>query len=386
MARKRKPLRLFSTIFIIRIGAKFTIVNARKFIAKIAILLDTVFHKEKTWCILWSKPEKLCFITHLSRDIPYILPKGGTALHISFESDKYNIAHNITQIRSGSCLIHSHTTYEILYMLEGDAVFSIGGTEYMLEPHTLLLIPPNVFHGIHVLTDKPYDRYTVHFDPSILSHEHRALLLSKLPAKSDSSCCMRGMKDSGILEMLRQFDDLSLSTETLHKPLIPIFLQALIARILLKLPAKTNYTVSSANPLKNSLLDYINDHFTEPLTLDTLSARFFVSKSQLNQTFRRMTGTTVIDYIIRKRIAYAQQLLLNGVSAQQAGSAAGFGDYTTFYRAYKKHFGCSPNQDKRDVSHHGEVLDTPAEQAFLADGFMMTLAEKVSLSKEPEKK
>ena len=187
MARKRKPSRLFSTIFIIRIGAKFTIVNARKFIAKIAILLDTVFHKEKTWCILWSKPEKLCFITHLSRDIPYILPKGGTALHISFESDKYNIAHNITQIRSGSCLIHSHTTYEILYMIEGDAVFSIGGTEYMLEPHTLLLIPPNVFHGIHVLTDKPYDRYTVHFDPSILSHEHRALLLSKLPAKSDSS-------------------------------------------------------------------------------------------------------------------------------------------------------------------------------------------------------
>ena len=197
---------------------------------------------------------------------------------------------------------------------------------------------------------------------------------------------MSGMKDSGILEMLRQFDDLSLSTETLHKPLIPIFLQALIARILLKLPAKTNYTVNSANPLKNSLLDYINDHFTEPLTLDTLSARFFVSKSQLNQTFRRMTGTTVIDYIIRKRIAYAQQLLLNGVSAQQAGSAAGFGDYTTFYRAYKKHFGCSPNQDKRDVSHHGEVLDTPAEQAFLADGFTMTLAEKVSLSKEPEKK
>lgn len=76
-------------------------------------------------------------------------------MHISFESELYNIAHNITQIRSGSCLIHSHTTYEILYMLEGDTVFSIGGTEYMLEPHTMLLIPPNVFHGIHVLTCSP---------------------------------------------------------------------------------------------------------------------------------------------------------------------------------------------------------------------------------------
>ena len=300
-------------------------------------------------------------------------------MHISFESDKYNIAHNITQICSGSCLIHAHTTYEILYFLEGDAIFSIGGTDYRLEPHTLLMIPPNVFHGIHVLTDKPYDRYTVHFDPGFLSPEHRALLLSKLPAKSDSSCCMHGMKDSGILEMLRQFDDLSQSAESLHKPLIPIFLHALIARILLILPARdadSPHADGSANALKNNLLDYINDHFTEAITLDTLSARFFVSKSQLNQVFRKMTGTTVIDYIIRKRIAYAQQLLLNGVSAQQAGIAAGFGDYTSFYRAYKKHFGCSPNQDKRDVSHHGEITETPAERAFLADGFTITLAEK----------
>lgn len=297
-------------------------------------------------------------------------------MHISFESELCNIAHNITQIRSGSCLIHSHTTYEILYMLEGDTVFFIGGTEYVLEPHTMLLIPPNVFHGIHVLTCKPYDRYTVHFDPSILSHEHRALLLSKLPDKTDSSCCLRAMGESGILEMLRQFDDLAVSPESLHKPLSPIFLQALIARILIKLPVKRENAPSSSQSLKNDLLDYINEHFTEPITLDTLSARFFVSKSQLKQTFRKMTGTTVIDYIIRKRIAYAQRLLLNGISAQQAGASAGFGDYTSFYRACKKHFGCSPNQDKREATHHGQVIESAAEQAFLAESFAITLEER----------
>ncbi|MBQ8655299.1 MAG: helix-turn-helix transcriptional regulator [Clostridia bacterium] len=299
-------------------------------------------------------------------------------MHISFESELYNIAHNITQIRTGSCLIHSHTTYEILYMLEGDTVFSIGGTEYELQPHTMLLIPPNSFHGIHVLTEKPYDRYTVHFDPGILSHENRALLLNKLPAKTDSSCCLRAMGESGILEMLRQFDDLAVSPETLHKPLIPIFLQALIARILIKLPVRNEENAHTPQSLKNDVLDYVNEHFTEPVTLDTLSARFFVSKSQLNQTFRRMTGTTVIDYIIRKRVSYAQQLLLNGASAQQAGSAAGFGDYTSFYRAYKKHFGCSPNKNKHENTHHGQVSEDLADKAFLADGFAITMEEKRS--------
>lgn len=301
-------------------------------------------------------------------------------MHIGFESEFYNIAHNITQIPSGSCLIHSHNKYEILYMVEGDAIFSIGGTEFKMYPHTLLFIPPNVFHGIHVLTDAPYDRYTVHFDPAILSHEHRALLLSKLPAKVDSNCCVYNMGDSGILEMLRQFDDLDGGPETLHKPLVPVFLHALIARILIKLPsieAENSIASRGANSsLKNALIDYLDDHFTEQITLDTLSSRFFVSKSQLNQTFRQATGTTIIDYIIRKRIAYAQQLLLNGVSAMQAGTAAGFGDYTSFYRAYKKHFGVSPNHDKREVTHHGQVIENPENVSYLVEGFDSTLKEK----------
>ena len=298
-------------------------------------------------------------------------------MHIGFESEMYNIAHNITQLASGDCLIHSHTKYEILYMIEGEATFSIGGTEYEMKPHTLLFIPPNVFHGIHVLTDARYDRYTVHFDPAYLSHEHRALLLSRLPDKSGSSCCLYNMGDSGVLDMLRQFDDLDNSPPALHKPLIPIFLHALIARILIKMPhtkEENGERNQSQAPLKSALLDYIDDHFTEPITLDMLSSRFYVSKSQLNQTFRQMTGTTIIDYIIRKRIAYAQQLLLNGVSALQASTTAGFGDYTSFYRAYKKHFGCAPNHDKREVTHNGRLK--PDTDTYLSEGFSETLDEK----------
>ena len=308
-------------------------------------------------------------------------------MHIGFESEMYNIAHNITQFASGSCLIHSHTKYEILYMIEGEATFSIGGTDFAMTPHTLLFIPPNVFHGIHVLTDATYDRYTVHFDPTFLSHEHRALLLSKLPDKSGSSCCLHNMGDSGILEMLRQFDDLDTSPAVLHKPLIPIFLHALIARILIKMPGieeSAGDVKMTQSSFKSKLLDYIDDHFTEPITLDALAARFYVSKSQLNQTFRQMTGTTIIDYIIRKRISYAQQLLLNGISAQQACTTAGFGDYTSFYRAYKKHFGCAPNHDKREVTHNGQVpLDT---SACLSEGFSKTLAEKNTKDQSGSKK
>lgn len=285
----------------------------------------------------------------------------------------YNICHNITDIPSSNYLIHSHVPYEILYVLTGDVIVSIGGTEFAVEPHTMLLIPSSVFHGIHVLTDRTYDRYAVHFDSNILPQEHRALLMSKLPTKVDSTCCQRNMGNSGIHEMLRHFDELKESPEALHKPLVPIYLLALIAQILMKLPEPDKENKHPSKSRKNELIDYVNIHFTEPLTLEMLSTQFFISKSQLNYIFRTITGTTVIDYIIHKRVSYAQQLLLNGISAQRAGAAAGFGDYTSFYRAYKKCFGCSPNSDRREVSHYGQVGEPTSTKAYLEGEFSVTL-------------
>ena len=60
----------------------------------------------------------------------------------------------------------------------------------------------------------------------------------------------------------------------------------------------------------------------------------------------------------------------------QAGVTAGFGDYTSFYRAYKKHFGVSPNHDKREVTHKGRIPEESARANYLAEGFDNTLEEK----------
>lgn len=99
------------------------------------------------------------------------------------------------------------------------------------------------------------------------------------------------------------------------------------------------------NPELDSILQFINQNLTKKLTLDILSEQLFVSKSKLNQMFRKCMNCTVMDYITCRRVNYAQRLLLNGCSASQASSAAGFGDYTSFYRAYSKHMGHTPVKD-----------------------------------------
>ena len=48
-------------------------------------------------------------------------------------------------------------------------------------------------------------------------------------------------------------------------------------------------------------------------------------------------------YILYKRMAVVRKELAMGAPAAEAASRAGFGDYSSFFRAYKKMFGCAPS-------------------------------------------
>ena len=70
----------------------------------------------------------------------------------------------------------------------------------------------------------------------------------------------------------------------------------------------------------------------------------FISKAQLWRSFKETTGYSPWNYITLKRLIKAKQLIESGEAPTKIFSECGFSDYTTFYRAYKKHFGHSPNQ------------------------------------------
>ena len=96
-------------------------------------------------------------------------------MHIGIETGGMSYAHNISHRSTESFMIHNHPTYELYFYLSGNATFLINGVECALEPHTLLIFPPNSFHGIRVSDDQPYDRYTLHFTTDCLPLERNCL-------------------------------------------------------------------------------------------------------------------------------------------------------------------------------------------------------------------
>lgn len=269
----------------------------------------------------------------------------------------YHMAHNISHMRSENYLIHSHPFYEFYYFLSGDVYVLYDGTEYVMQPHTFIIFVPNVFHGIHVRSEAPYERHTAHFTEDMIAPDRRDVLMGCLPTEeklrggAPVPYIIRDAEKLGILPLMQQYQRLAALPEAARTAVVGTITESMLARYLMftleHRPAQSVQPHHGGDRELTPILSYIHRNLTEKLTLEELSERFMISKSKLNNLFHRQMGVTTIEYVNRRRVNYARQLLINGVPAAQAGAAAGFGDYTSFYRAYKKQTGHAPSDDRR---------------------------------------
>ncbi len=100
----------------------------------------------------------------------------------------------------------------------------------------------------------------------------------------------------------------------------------------------------ASDQVVDAVLNYINEHYSEALTLDALAEHFFISKYHLLRKFEAQVGTTVHRYILQKRLLNAKQLLAGGLAPSEVCTYCGFGDYANFYRAFRAEYGTTPRQ------------------------------------------
>lgn len=93
------------------------------------------------------------------------------------------------------------------------------------------------------------------------------------------------------------------------------------------------------------ICDYINSHCTENLPLDQISEQAGFSKYYFSRLFREATGTTCHNYVTRRRILYAQNLLADSsVAVTEVALRSGFNSLATFNRIFKRQLGCTPSE------------------------------------------
>ncbi len=93
----------------------------------------------------------------------------------------------------------------------------------------------------------------------------------------------------------------------------------------------------------NQVLRYINDNLSDALTLDSLAKRFYISKFYLSRKFKQFTDLSIYQYIMKKRLIVARNMLRTGNSVTTSYLQCGFNDYSNFLKAFKREFGRNPS-------------------------------------------
>ncbi len=254
---------------------------------------------------------------------------------ISADNGEYSFSHSCTPPQADGVHRHMHNGYEILYFLGNEAEYIIEGSVYRLLPRTLLLIRPRTFHYLKPLSDAAYERCVIHFPAERIP---LALLCFADSAKEIYRIPKGSMVDAYFKNWIQVEEHFS--TEDLEALLLPSLSQVLL--YLKYLPAEDAVTPTRENRTLEQILRYIDEHPGERITAATLSAMFYVSTSWIVHSFRRHLGISLMQYVNKKRILYAESRIHAGVAPTEVAKECHYESYVTFYRQYKKYLGRSP--------------------------------------------
>ncbi len=93
---------------------------------------------------------------------------------------------------------------------------------------------------------------------------------------------------------------------------------------------------------------YMNRHYKDSISLESIADYFHISKEHLSRAFKAHFGETIMDYIVRKRMEKAMQLLVeHKLPIKHVAELTGYMDIAYFYRVFKRYYGIAPGEARK---------------------------------------
>ena len=106
--------------------------------------------------------------------------------------------------------------------------------------------------------------------------------------------------------------------------------------------------------LVGSILHYVEQNLSEKLFLQDIAEKYNYSVTYISKLFKNVTGSSLVSYIIEKRIARARQLMYEDLEITEIAERVGYHNYSNFYKAFKKAVGISPEEYRRQLNTFGK--------------------------------
>jgi len=249
---------------------------------------------------------------------------------------------------------HFHDGYEIgLVLTNADVIFYVEDKSYSVTNGTLFILNENEMHRFDIPHGTLGERYNIHFPPHfihsmIADYPEFTEFFTDRPEGFEHCVLLDDFQKQGMIQL---FDKMLHCQKDMDSPNYQLRIKVILLEILLAVNDiyyKNNKTlVISNNKYKTHLyniMDFIKNHLSDDIRLDTLANNFFMSKSYINKIFNQTLKMTPHQYIIHCRILKSREYLKQGMTVNQVCEHIGYDDISNFIRTFKKLIGCTPKQ------------------------------------------
>lgn len=246
-------------------------------------------------------------------------------------------------------IYQGHHFYELYFILRGSIRVIVEEQDLRPVLGEALIYPPHCMHRVmHTDPSIPYERFYIY-----LSREYLQAMSTPEYNLADALDGLTGggrycftPGETAVSELVPLADEIIEAAKDTSPAAVlanRCRMTVLLIRLLGLLEASV-VRAENASSRMHQLICYINQHITQPLSLDQLVSVFGITKYALLHEFKEHTGMSIHQFILTRRVFLAQQLIDQGAKPNQVCEQSGFADYTSFYRAFKARTGKSPNQ------------------------------------------
>lgn len=251
--------------------------------------------------------------------------------------------------------IHWHNDLEINLIREGEAVFQVYQKSYRVRTGEGFLLNRNVPHSCSSPGNEHVRYSTILVRPDFLygdfgSDVERKCFQPFLQNSAIPCIYLTGFDENGkeILQKLNQVEEAFDRKRFCYELKIKGLLCEAFAMILYGHRQElTKFVPANLQELERleKMLNYLNMHFTEVISLQDLADQVHLSREVCCRLFKKMTGKTITGYLGEYRVNKSFSLVQSGqYSMTQITEMVGFSNPSRFASAFRKRFGCNPGE------------------------------------------
>lgn len=236
---------------------------------------------------------------------------------------------------------HAHDFFEMEFIISGEGRHIINGKEYPLKSGSVYILTPSDVHS--VIPAPSLDYFGIMFSEEIFKEGLIGDYLISSKGRQLNLAPEEAEKMEGLIRLLseeRGNDKFSADfTAGLMRSIMVLFFRAAGEKQAENIPP---------SGIKNAVI-HIHRHFKEPISLSEVASVANLSEHYFCEMFKNAMGRGFTEYLTELRLRYAENLLKSSSdTVTEICFSSGFNSFSGFFRAFKKRYGVSPKEFRKN--------------------------------------